>query len=262
LLRPPAFRVPLVDPCVASTGILARAMVSRAKSVIVSARGKSAGIAGQAARAVVSKRKRATPAKFRLTNAGQHFASSGLCIATSKKGKPCCDPVHEPGVPFCKRCMVSGDPALKVRGHPRAGKILVAARDLPAGYKVPLWGRLTKKRDMTEKAMEWGFDLSTGWFLDPTKCPGSLVQFCPCPGPNEVAVITGQPRCATTDKRRQYGAWTFLLTRPVKRDFQITLQYGVNSKDSDAFFAERGIVRLDVGTKANPAYRRKDATRA
>ena len=37
------------------------------------------------------------------------------------------------------------------------------------------------------------------------------------------------------------------------------MQYGNTPKESDTFFEERGIKRIDVGTTEFPALRRKDA---
>jgi len=147
---------------------------------------------------------------------------------------------------------------LKVAKHPRAGKILVAARDLPAGYRIPLWGRVTGKKDLSEKAMEWAFDVTGGKFLDPTPYKGSMIQFCPCPGPNEVAVLSSIP-VTPPKKGAKFGFWPFILNQNVPKNFQMTLQYGSNSKESDTFFTERGIERLDVGLKQYPTVRRKGA---
>ena len=46
------------------------------------------------------------------------------------------------GVPYCLECLQNGDPSLKVADHPKFGKILVAARDLPKGYLAAWWGDL------------------------------------------------------------------------------------------------------------------------
>mmetsp|Transcript_38260 Transcript_38260/g.103630 ORF Transcript_38260/g.103630 Transcript_38260/m.103630 type:complete len:219 (-) Transcript_38260:38-694(-) len=195
--------------------------------------------------------------KLKLTSAGQAFLSSGLCIATSRTGKPCLRKCGGVGVPYCAKCMKTGDPSLRVVDHPKAGKILIAARDLPKGYRVALWGRARKKKDVKAKAMEWSFDITNGWMIDPTGCRGSLVQFCACPGPNEAAAIYGTPttRCDHT----AYGCWVFITGQPLPRMWQLTMQYGSNSKGSDEFFKERGLTRLDVGTPKYPALRRKDA---
>merc|ERR1719230_107930 len=160
------------------------------------------------------------------------------------------------GVPYCEPCMKSGDPSLKVGNHPMAGKILVAARDLPKGYRLALWGRVTKEKQMGAKQMEWAFDLGNGWMLDPTPEKGSMVQYCPCAGPNECAVVTSSGTRTRGDK---YGSWCFVLKEALPKGWQVTMSYGNTQKENDAFFLERGIKRVDVGTRAHPALRRADA---
>mmetsp|Transcript_111157 Transcript_111157/g.321306 ORF Transcript_111157/g.321306 Transcript_111157/m.321306 type:complete len:223 (+) Transcript_111157:101-769(+) len=216
-------------------------MVAKRKSIT-----RSAGVS-----------KKAPGKDVKLTKAGQPFLSCGRCICTTLKGHACCKPVGAPAVPYCKDHMRSGDPSFRVVKHPKAGKILVAARDLPRGYRVSLWGLLKRKKDVTAKAMEWAFDITGGWFIDPTKCHGSLVQFCPCPGPNEAAALNvlADSMC----KGGKYGSWGFILGQPLPKNWQVTLQYGNTGKESEQFFKERGIDRLDVGTTSHPALRRKDA---
>ncbi|CAK0872851.1 unnamed protein product, partial [Prorocentrum cordatum] len=121
----------------------------------------------------------------KLTKAGQPAINSECCIATGRAdGKPCLRACGEPGVPYCKAHMKYGDPSLKVATHPVAGKILVAARDLPKGYRLALWGRCTSDKKIGEKKMEWAFDLGSGWMLDPTGQKGSMAPAGP-----------GSPRC-------------------------------------------------------------------
>jgi len=214
--------------------------------------------------------KKATPAKgkaaarprtavaLKRTTAGQPFVSSGLCIATSRTdGRACCRRVGAPSVPYCSQHMRTGDPSLRTVKHPRAGKILIAARALPKGYRMALWGKLKKHDKVSDKGMEWAFDIRDGWMLDPTPCKASMLQYCACPGPNEAAAVNATTISKTTGGK--YGSWAFITGRPVPRSWQITMQYGDTSKGSDEFFRERGIVRLDVGTKLYPAIRRKDA---
>mmetsp|Transcript_105636 Transcript_105636/g.340681 ORF Transcript_105636/g.340681 Transcript_105636/m.340681 type:complete len:224 (-) Transcript_105636:94-765(-) len=194
----------------------------------------------------------------KLTGSGQPFVSSGLCIATGRKdGKPCCRKTGAAGVPYCKEHMRSGDPSLCVVEHHLAGKILVAARDLPKGYRAALWGRLKRKKEMRSAGMEWAFDFQNGWMLDPTGCKGSLVQFCACPGPNEAAAVLATSTSWTD--AGDYGSWVFVTKEALPRHWQLTMQYGNNSKGSEAFFTERGLTRVDVGTELYPALRRKDA---
>lgn len=203
------------------------------------------------AMAIIARHEKATP----LTPAGQARVATSACIATSRTGKPCLRGTAADGVMYCASCMKSGDPSFRVASHPRAGKILVAARDLPKGYKVALWGQLKRSRDVKKENMEWAFIISKGQMIDPVSEKGSLVQYCPCAGPNEVAVVT--PIAGHTYGGDKYASWVFKLNRRVPRNWQITMQYGDNSKGSDEFFAERGIRRCDVGTRAHPAFRRR-----
>jgi hypothetical protein len=194
----------------------------------------------------------------KLTKAGQPAINSELCIATSRAdGTPCLRACGEPGVPYCKAHMKSGDPSLKVAMHPFAGKILVAARDLPKGYRLALWGRCTSDTKISDKKMEWAFDLGSGWMLDPTGEKGSMVQYCPCAGPNEVAAVASSG--SKRGKGNKFGSWAFVTKEALPAGWQVTMQYGNTPKESDTFFEERGIKRIDVGTTEYPALRRKDA---
>lgn len=198
-----------------------------------------------------------TKAAEKLTKSGQPSVNSGLCIATYLNGKPCLKVCGAPGVPYCKPCMKTGDPSLKVAKHPIAGKILVAGRDLPKGYRLALWGRCTTQNKMKEKQMEWAFDLGNGWMLDPTPEKGSMVQYCACAGPNEVAAVASSS--SKRGKGDKYGSWAFYIKEDLPAGYQVTMQYGNTPKESDTFFEERGIKRIDVGTADHPALRRKDA---
>lgn len=196
----------------------------------------------------------------KLTSAGQPFLNQGLCLATSRSGKACLRPCGAEGVPYCLQHMKQGDPSVRVVSHPKAGKILVAARSLPKGYRIALWGRLKQRTKMTEKAQEWAFTINSDQQLDPTSEQGSLVQYCACAGPNERAAVT--PVTGSMRAGKTYGCWAFTTTEPLPPCWQLTMQYGDNSKGSEEFFAERGITRCDVGTTKYPALRRKDAEQA
>merc|ERR1719330_612109 len=132
-------------------------MVAKCKAV--GGRGKLKQAASAAVKCAATKQK----SKLRLTGAGQHFASSGLCMATELTGKPCGSAVGAEGVPYCKKCMRFGDPSLKVVEHPLAGKILIAARKLPKSYRIALWGRQCRKKDMPDKGFEWAFEIGGNW---------------------------------------------------------------------------------------------------
>ena len=87
----------------------------------------------------------------RLTRQKQNSYDSGLCLATLEDGAPCaCQatgrvppgdasfPGETSSVPYCARHMAKGDDAVKAVKHPtkpNLGRILVAKRDLPKGYR-------------------------------------------------------------------------------------------------------------------------------
>jgi len=198
---------------------------------------------------------------FRTTSTGQHVVGQSRCISTSRAtGKACPGKLVEDGVPYCRACMKTGDPSVRVASHPKAGKILVAARPLPAGYRLALWGRIAERKDLPAKAQEWAFTIAPpDKQLDPTPFKGSMVQFCPCAGPTEIAAVKPFPSSSGVYGGEKYGCWMFRTIHKLPKNWQVTMQYGNNSKESSDFFAERGIVRCDVGTKAFPALRRKDA---
>lgn len=224
---------------------------------MVSKRKTISSLPKKSAAALVKRAAAAPQATRRVTGAGQHFNSSGLCIATERTGKPCSLSAAVAGVPYCKKCMRSGDPSLKVVKHRLAGKILVAARTLPKCYRIALWGPQVRKKDMPAEGLEWAFHITKQWAIDPTSCKGSLVQFCPCPGPNEAAALLSTPVSATPGMA--YGSWAFITRERIPKNMQMTMQYGSTSKESDEFFTDRGLTRVDVGTKTYPALRRKTA---
>lgn len=199
--------------------------------------------------------------RYKTTGAGQHAIGQSRCISTLRAtGKACAGKLAEDGVPYCRECMKTGDPSLRVASHPKAGKILVAARPLPAGYRVALWGRIARRQELSAKSQEWAFTIAPpDKQLDPTPFKGSLVQFCACAGPTEVAAVKPFPASTGVYGGKKYGCWMFRTIHKLPKNWQVTMQYGNNSKESAEFFAERGILRCDVGTPAFPALRRKDA---
>jgi len=159
--------------------------------------------------------------------------------------------------------MKSGDPSLKVVKHPRFGKILVTKRTLRKGYYVSWWGNLLKrKRDMPDKHMEWALETNKG-MIDAVPHKGSLLQFCACPGPNEVPTIDFAPNSDILLKRGQdMGAVIFKTLRDIPKGYQVDMMYNKDERTTDEFFKEQGIVRGDVGTKTYPALRKSKAQQA
>ena len=146
--------------------------------------------------------------------------------------------------------MANGDGSFRVVEHPSVGKTLVAERDLPKGYVVGWWGKRTDK--MPPKKIDWALETSKG-VIDATDFPGSLLQFCPCPGPDELPVIQfafqserfldKSPRCCVL----------FQLKEMVPKNTQITMMYCANRAESKEFFADRNIEWENVATKKYPA---------
>jgi len=215
-------------------------------------------VAQQKSRSTVHKVKAKVASKT-VTKAGQNTVRSGLCIATSLSGMRCMKPADVKSVPYCKRCRDKGDPSFRVVQHPKCGKILIAARKIPKGYRAALWGRLFKLKDIKEKNLEWSFEMGQGTYLvDPCDEKGSLLQFCACPGPGEAAAVYSEPGRRWGDG---FGSRSFTLPFGLKKSWQVTLQYGDNTHESEQFFKDRGIRRMDVGTTKYPALRRKDCSK-
>eukprot|EP00958_Prasinococcus_capsulatus_P012167 scaffold1209_cov350-Prasinococcus_capsulatus_cf.AAC.3 len=85
-----------------------------------------------------------------LQRSGQHKRFSGRCYATdAKHGRPCSRAASS-HIPYCSQHCQAGDGSLRVVAHPFAGKILVARRDLPKGYKIVYWGERKRTKDATE----------------------------------------------------------------------------------------------------------------
>lgn len=152
--------------------------------------------------------------------------------------------------------MERGDPSLSVKEHPKYGKILVAARDLPKGYYVAWWGVLKNEKALPDKNWEWALRTAHG-MVDATGCPGSQLQFCACPGPNELSTINfAQASEALLTKDRK-TCLIFSTLRDIPKNHQLTMMYNYDEATTNEFFEERGLTRADVGTKKYPALRKK-----
>merc|ERR1740117_1501753 len=92
---------------------------------------------------------------LKLTKNGQQYISGPGCIATKLTGQPCKNQRKTKEVPYCSRCMVTGDPSLKVCSHPKFGKILIARRDIPKGYNIAWWGKLVAVKKLPASKEEW-----------------------------------------------------------------------------------------------------------
>lgn len=195
----------------------------------------------------------------------QNGALSGCCISTSLKGVPCEGDLPEKNakgdlcdlVPYCTQCRKNGDPSLLVTDHPKFGKILVANRDLPKGYRMAWWGDLTTSKKLPNPDWEWALDTSKGIINARPHQKGSLLQFSACPGPAERVTVTMGPRCDTNLDRSPLTCLIFTTTMPVPKNHHLAMMYNDSVKTTDEFFEEQGIKRGDVGTKKFPAIRKK-----
>ncbi|CAE7483363.1 unnamed protein product [Symbiodinium necroappetens] len=195
----------------------------------------------------------------RLSVNGQHLPTSDGCIATYRTGKPCSIPRVSKLMPYCGKCMRTGDPSLKAVKHPRFGKILIAKRNLPKGYYVAWWGNLLPKKKIARKRMEWALETTKG-MVDAVPYDGSQLKYCACVGPNELPTIDFAPNSdVLLNRGEDKAAVMFRTLRPIPRNWQVDMMYNKDEKSTDEFFQEQGICRGDVGTKRYPALRKKNA---
>ena len=171
------------------------------------------------------------------------------CRATAK---------HNGNLPYCDRHLAKGDPALKVVEHPTRpdiGKILVAARDLPRGYKMLYWGTRSRWRGCKgeDRAMSY---LSGGGVITPWGHAGQQLQYMSCPGPSEKCNTKSTDECFGDTYDKHLVGREFETSQPVPKHTQLIQWYG--SKD---WFEARNIVRQDCGTEQYPAPLRKQPVR-
>jgi len=198
--------------------------------------------------------------KVHLTSSGQHPPTSGRCISTQLNGKPCQGELPKAdGVPYCASCRKTGDPSLRVCDHPKFGKILIAVRKLPKAYYMVWWGDRTTEEAIPKKHMEWALDTGTHGMIDARPYQGgSLMQFCACPGPSELTTVWMGPRTDCLLKRAKLTGMLFTTRMPVPKNHQLVMMYNLDVKTTDEFFAERGLVRSDVGTRKYPTLKKKN----
>eukprot|EP00747_Dinoflagellata_sp_TGD_P161916 gnl/TRDRNA2_/TRDRNA2_178946_c0_seq1.p1 gnl/TRDRNA2_/TRDRNA2_178946_c0~~gnl/TRDRNA2_/TRDRNA2_178946_c0_seq1.p1 ORF type:complete len:258 (+),score=43.07 gnl/TRDRNA2_/TRDRNA2_178946_c0_seq1:102-776(+) len=196
-----------------------------------------------------------------LTKSGQWSPTGPGCIATPK-GVPCPHPRDSYYIPLCKHCLKTGDPSLKPVDHPKYGKILIATRNLPKGYYAAWWGNLMPMKKMRQKAMEWALQTNKGTIDATPFRKGSQLQFCACPGPNEVPTIDFAPKSVSILAKVKRTCEIFKTLRAIPKNHQLTMMYNLDEKTTDEFFEERGLKRADVGTRKYPAIRKQKAKKA
>lgn len=194
------------------------------------------------------------------------------CWATTAAGKPCPGAVKDFGrkevgkgavswnyVPYCKNCMKHGDAAVKAIPHPtipQVGNILIAARDLPVGYRFVYWGTRTvesgdNKNFMEEddRAIDFTYGYKKCGLINPGPHKGAVLQFAATPGPNE--------RYNMVCSEHHFGMYNdeivgrlYTLVRPVLKNHQICHEYG------RGWLEERGIKPCNMGTPEYPITRK------
>jgi len=195
---------------------------------------------------------------------GQHAPLSGCCISTSLKGEPCLQalPVDAQGdlcdmIPYCATCRKNGDPSLLVADHPKFGKILVAERDLPKGYRMAWWGDRTTKKALPEAHWEWALDTHAGMIDARPHQGGSLMQFSACPGPTELTTVWMGPNSdQLLQKKEKLASMLFSTRMDVPKRHQLCMMYNESVSTTDEFFKERGLTRCDVGTPKYPTLKK------
>jgi len=198
--------------------------------------------------------KRTKPAQ--VYQSGQHTISTGLCLATFLDGKPCPGVRANPYVPYCQKHIDQGDPSLKVVKHPKYGKMLVAARNLPSNYHMGLYGARKTKKQMSDDNMNWAFETAQFGFIDPDGYEAQL-KYCQCPGPNEIVTVGFSSIHELIDKTSKMGSMMFKTKRALPKKHQLVMMYSDSVSATDTFFRERGITRADVGTPEYPCFRKK-----
>ena len=185
------------------------------------------------------------------------------CWAQKTDGTPCLRPSCDAkghGIPYCQHCMDQGDAAVMVVDHDLRpdvfGKILVAAQDLPKGYKLVYWGRLLRTKAVRVAALDHVIEFvpdSVRGMIDPTPHPSSVAQFAMMPGNDElVNLVCTEFHFGKYGKERSaLAARVYKLTKDVPKGHQITHYYGAD------WMRSRGIVRQSVGTARYPVEKKR-----
>ncbi|CAJ1382332.1 unnamed protein product [Effrenium voratum] len=195
-----------------------------------------------------------------------HGKPDAQCIAHCTNGRRCNGRIEpqkrgQP-MPYCRKHLRAGDGALKVYQHPKGyGKILVARFNLAKGYRMVYHGhRKTTgthhddELDPDEDRTLWFYPDGQGrvnGYIDPTGCPGSVLQFAANCGPKEVVNLRQSNR-AFGARDGDYGGMEYTATMAVPAGTQLVHNYGAS------WWKDRPeLKRCDVGTDRFPAPKRK-----
>ena len=136
--------------------------------------------------------------------------AAGQCWASTLSGVRCTATVvpregeGDDPIPYCGVHLKAGDGNLRVVQHgldAAQGLLLVARRDLPAGYRMVYWGARTRCPYLYQEDRCLLFDKAgcgNNGVINPGEGAlakrGSLLQFAACPGPDERANMRGTRR--------------------------------------------------------------------
>merc|ERR1712032_1225180 len=171
-------------------------------------------------------------------------------------GAPCANPRSEEHIPYCKRCVRTGDPSLKVVKHPKFGRCLITRRRLEKGYVIAWWGKRVAKKDMSLEDWNWALESRVGVINAVPFKTASQLQFCQCPGPSEVPTVDERSNWDVLLKRKPTTCLLFRTLCDMPKHHQLTMMYNKDEKTTEEFFKERGIVRSDVGCRQYPAVKK------
>jgi hypothetical protein len=163
-------------------------------------------------------------------------------------------------VPYCGAHQARGDDALSVHTVPACGRVLVAARALPRGYRLAYWGTRRAWRACAAKASprrDYALVLSPGaGVIDPVGLPGALLQYCSCPGPGERRNVVRAERVFGSRATCGLVAREYRTSEAVPAGTQLLIFYG------NDWFEARGITRARAGTARFPAPLRRQRPKA
>lgn len=200
--------------------------------------------------------------KLPLSKTGQHLIKGSGCIATCLDGRPCPYARAEAHIPYCKKCMKSGDPSLKVVKHPKFGKCLIAMRALKKGYVTAWWGKRVPRKQLPEKHWEWALESRVGIIDAVPYGAKSQMQFCQCSGPTEKPVIDYNDDFDKLLTFKNKACLLFGTLCDVPKRHQLTMMYNRDEKTTEEFFAERGLARADVWCSKYPALKKPGQKKA
>jgi hypothetical protein len=192
------------------------------------------------------------------------------CWAHSRVGWRCQRAVApregEPSpIPYCERHLQAGDGALRVVNHPvkALGKVLVARLPLPVGYQMCFWGDRTLcpytfEDDRTLQYKSGKQRKHPNGVIDPSRHPGSLLQFMSSPGVEELQTVrscSGPGAYFGTHNGARVGQ-RCRTVMSVPAGTQLAFHYGAE------WFTLRGLSRVPVGTQRYPLPVRTASTSA